>query len=69
MSLPAGTQLKLAHAVLGVKGGNVKRYVPWQFGVDYDIIGRGSAQELFDEQLGVRDLLRSGGGAELSGRS
>ena len=27
--------------------------------MDYDVIGRGSAQELFDEQLDVRDLLRS----------
>ncbi|HEY2000170.1 NmrA family NAD(P)-binding protein, partial [Paraburkholderia sp.] len=26
---------------------------------DYDVIGRGSAQDLFDEQLDVRDLLRS----------
>ena len=49
-------QLKLARAVLA---GAVKRYVPWQFGVDYDAIGRGSAQDLFDEQLDVRDLLRS----------
>lgn len=49
-------QTKLAHAVFD---GGVKRYVPWQFGVDYDVIGRGSAQELFDEQLDVRDLLRS----------
>ena len=51
-----GVQLKLARAVL-VAG--VRRYVPWQFGVDYDVIGRGSAQNLFDEQLDVRDLLRS----------
>ncbi|CEL03464.1 Putative Isoflavone reductase family protein [Aspergillus calidoustus] len=50
-----GTQLKLARAVLDA---GVARYIPWQFGVDYDIIGRGSAQELFDEQLDVRDLLR-----------
>ena len=49
-------QRKLCQAVL--KAG-VARYVPWQFGVDYDVIGRGSAQELFDEQLDVRDLLRS----------
>lgn len=49
-------QLKLARAVLAA---DVRRYVPWQFGVDYDIIGRGSAQDLFDEQLDVRDLLRS----------
>lgn len=52
----SGLQLKLARAVLDA---NVKRYFPWQFGVDYDSIGRGSAQDLFDEQLDVRDLLRS----------
>ena len=51
-----GTQLKIARAVLAA---GVARYVPWQFGVDYDVIGRGSAQELFDEQLDVRDLLRA----------
>jgi hypothetical protein len=51
-----GLQLKLARAVLEA---GVKRYFPWQFGVDYDVIGRGSAQDLFDEQLDVRDLLRS----------
>lgn len=50
-----GTQIKLAHAALGAP---VRRYFPWQFGVDYDVIGRGSAQDLFDEQLDVRDLLR-----------
>ena len=52
----AGTQLKIARAVLAA---GVPRYVPWQFGVDYDVIGRGSAQDLFDEQLDVRDLLRA----------
>lgn len=51
-----GLQLKLARTVLDA---GVKRYFPWQFGVDYDVIGRGSAQDLFDEQLDVRDLLRS----------
>jgi hypothetical protein len=50
-----GTQLKLARAVLAA---GVARYMPWQFGVDYDAIGRGSPQDLFDEQLGVRELLR-----------
>lgn len=50
-----GSQVKLARAVLDA---GVKRYFPWQFGVDYDVIGRGSAQDLFDEQLDVRDLLR-----------
>lgn len=52
----AGTQLKLTRAAL--KSG-VKRYVPWQFGVDYDAIGLGSPQNLFDEQLEVRGLLRA----------
>jgi hypothetical protein len=51
-----GVQLKLARAALAA---GVKRYFPWQFGVDYDVIGRGSAQDLFDEQLDVRELLRS----------
>ncbi|KAJ8103426.1 aromatic alcohol reductase [Lipomyces tetrasporus] len=51
-----GVQRKLARAVLDAE---VERYFPWQFGVDYDIIGRGSAQDLFDEQLDVRDVLRS----------
>jgi len=52
----AGTQLKLTRAVLQ---GSVRRYVPWQFGVDYDVIGKGSAQDLFNEQLEVRELLRA----------
>ncbi|CAB3673391.1 hypothetical protein LMG24238_02223 [Paraburkholderia sediminicola] len=51
-----GVQLKIARAALNA---GVKRYFPWQFGVDYEVIGRGSAQDLFDEQLDVRDLLRS----------
>jgi len=51
----AGTQIKLARAAVR---SSVKRYVPWQFGVDYDVIGRGSPQNLFDEQLDVRDVLR-----------
>ncbi|NYH25500.1 aromatic alcohol reductase [Paraburkholderia bryophila] len=51
-----GVQLKLARAALEA---GIKRYFPWQFGVDYDVIGRGSAQDLFDEQLDVRDLLRA----------
>ena len=52
----SGTQRRIAEAALLA---GVKRFVPWQFGVDYDVIGRGSAQDLFDEQLDVRDLLRS----------
>lgn len=51
-----GTQRKLTEAALN---SDVKRYIPWQFGVDYDLIGRGSPQDLFDEQLDVRNMLRS----------
>lgn len=51
-----GTQRKLAQSALAA---GVSRFFPWQFGVDYDEIGRGSAQPLFDEQLDVRGLLRS----------
>ncbi|TVY88075.1 Isoflavone reductase-like protein, partial [Lachnellula willkommii] len=57
-----GSQFKICTAVLEA---GVSRYVPWQFGVDYDVIGRGSAQTLFDgilpsaQQLDVRDLLRA----------
>ena len=51
-----GLQLKLARAALDA---GVIRYFPWQFGINYDLIGRGSAQDLFDEQLDVRSLLRS----------
>lgn len=49
-----GMQVKITEAVLAA---GVKRYIPWQFGVDYDKIGYGSAQPSFDEQLAVRDLL------------
>ena len=56
MTYPPGTQYKIAQAVLGSKA---HRYLPWQFGVDYDIIGRSSSQDLFNEQLDVRDLLRA----------
>jgi hypothetical protein len=47
-----GTQLRITRAVLAA---GVNRYFPWQFGVDYDIVGRGSGQPVFDEQHGVRD--------------
>ncbi|KAJ2926353.1 hypothetical protein H1R20_g10747, partial [Candolleomyces eurysporus] len=56
MGFPLGTQEKLAQLVLRA---NVKLYVPWQFGVDYEAVGQGSSQQLFDEQLRVRALLRS----------
>ncbi|GAB7329283.1 hypothetical protein MBLNU13_g01089t1 [Cladosporium sp. NU13] len=61
MALPPGTQLKITRAILAA---GVNRYFPWQFGVDYDTIGRASAQDLFDEQLAVRELLRSQTGVE-----
>lgn len=51
-----GIQLKVTRAALAA---GVPRFIPWQFGVDYDAIGRGSPQDLFDEQLDVRDALRS----------
>jgi len=51
-----GVQVKIAQAVLEA---GVPRYFPWQFGVDYDAIGKGSAQDLFDDQIDVRALLRA----------
>ncbi|MBF6618267.1 MAG: aromatic alcohol reductase [Candidimonas sp.] len=51
-----GTQMKVTHAALAA---GVHRYFPWQFGVDYDIVGKGSGQPVFDEQYDVRTLLRS----------
>lgn len=50
------TPMKLAKAALQ---SGVKRYFPWQFGVDFEVIGRGSPQDLFDAQLDVRELLRA----------
>jgi hypothetical protein len=50
------TPMKLAKAALEA---NLKRYFPWQFGVDFDVIGRGSPQDLFDAQIDVRELLRA----------
>lgn len=50
-----GTQMKLTRAALAA---GVQRYFPWQFGVDYDVVGQGSGQPVFDEQYAVRQLLR-----------
>ena len=58
MTFPPGTQVKIAEAALASVGMGKRRYFPWQFGVDYDVIGRNSSQDLFTEQLSVRDLLR-----------
>lgn len=51
-----GSPTKICKAALEAR---VERFIPWHFGVDYDAIGRGSAQDLFDEQIDVRDLLRA----------
>lgn len=51
-----GTQIKITKAVLNA---HVSTYVPWQFGVDYDIVGKGSGQPVWDEQYDVRELLRA----------
>lgn len=50
-----GTQTKITQAVLEA---GVARYFPWQFGVDYDVVGKGSGQPVFDEQHEVRSILR-----------
>ena len=55
MGYPPGTQVKLANAALA---SGCQRYFPWQFGLDYDTLGKDSAQDLFTEQLNVRGLLR-----------
>jgi len=51
----AGTQIKITRAVLEA---GVSRYFPWQFGVNYDVVGKGSGQPVWDEQYDVRALLR-----------
>lgn len=50
------TPMKLAKAALQSA---VPRYFPWQFGVDFEAIGRGGPQDIFDAQLDVRELLRA----------
>ncbi|MEL0638546.1 aromatic alcohol reductase [Marinomonas sp. TI.3.20] len=50
-----GTQTKITQAVIEA---GVARYFPWQFGVDYDVVGIGSGQPVFDEQYEVRSILR-----------
>ncbi|MDR6955471.1 hypothetical protein J2X65_004851 [Ancylobacter sp. 3268] len=50
------TPMKLARAALQ---SGIPRYFPWQFGVDFEAIGRGGPQDIFDAQLDVRELLRS----------
>lgn len=50
------TPMKIAKAALQ---SGIPRYFPWQFGVDFEAIGRGGPQDIFDAQLDVRELLRS----------
>ncbi len=54
--MPLGTQSGVTRAVLEA---GVRRYFPWQFGVDYEAIGKGSSQPQFDEMLEIRAMLRS----------
>ena len=41
------TPMNLAKAALQ---SGIPRYFPWQFGVDFDVIGRGGPQDIFDAQ-------------------
>ncbi|KAK3322218.1 hypothetical protein B0H66DRAFT_638690 [Apodospora peruviana] len=52
---PAGTGVRTTRAAIEV---GISRFFPFQFGVDYDAIGEGNSQGLFDEMLEVRKLLR-----------
>lgn len=56
MTASPGTQIKITKAVLAA---GVTLYLPWQFGVDYDVIGPTGGFGLFAEQYQVRELLRS----------
>lgn len=58
MYAPAGTQTRLCNAAIT---SGCRRYFPWQFGVDYDVIGPNSSQDLFTEQLEIRGILRAQG--------
>lgn len=55
MTSPPGTQLGITKAAVAA---GVSRYVPWQFGVDYDILGPEAGGGLFGEQCEVRKVLR-----------
>ena len=54
--LPTEVQVRVTEAVIQA---GVPRYIPWQFGMDYDAIGPGNSEGLFDGMLQVRGLLRS----------
>ena len=56
MLSPDGTQQKITNAVLAA---GVELYLPWQFGVDYDVIGKEGGFGLFAEQYDIRQQLRA----------
>ena len=56
MTLPVGTQLRITKAALAAE---VPEYVPWQWGVDYDVIGPEAGGGLFAEAYQVRQVLRA----------
>ncbi|KAJ4138468.1 hypothetical protein NW768_002302 [Fusarium equiseti] len=56
MGCSKGTQLKVADCVMEA---GVKRFFPWQFGMDFDAVGAGSDQDKFDDQIKVRQKLRA----------
>ena len=51
-----GPHALIAQAVF--ESGVVKRYFPWQFGGDYDVLGPDACGGLMREQCAVRDVLR-----------
>lgn len=55
MALPSGTQTKIARAALAAR---IPKFVPWQFGLDYDAIEANKQHDLFTEQVSIRNLLR-----------
>ncbi|KAJ2906366.1 hypothetical protein MKZ38_002082 [Zalerion maritima] len=56
MTTAPGTMARVTRAVLDA---GVKLYLPWQYGVDYHVIGPEGGMGLFGEQCRVRSLLRS----------
>lgn len=52
---PPGTYVRTAKAAIEA---GVSHFFPFQFGMDYDMIGEGNSEGLFDEMLEVRELLR-----------
>lgn len=56
MTAPSGTMLKITNAVIAA---GVRLYMPWQHGVDYDVIGPEAGEGLFGEQCRVREVLRA----------